>query len=78
MLVCCVIVSYRYYFHRFIVLLAEVTGLKLNVHKAKIMAVTRKYGPLQQPVVNNNNIEVVEILYILAVSYATKVGERPT
>ena len=35
-------------------------GLKLNFPKTKIMAVTRKFGPLQQAVVNNNNIEVVE------------------
>ena len=35
-------------------------GLKLNFPKTKIMAVTRKFGPLEQTVVNNNNIEVVE------------------
>ena len=55
-------------------------GLKLNFSKIKIMAVTRKFGPLEQTVVNNNNIEVVENLYngILVVSYATRVGRRPT
>ena len=34
-------------------------GLKLNVPKTKIMAVTRKFG-LQEAVVKKNNIEVVE------------------
>ena len=39
---------------------SEKFGLKLNFPKTKIMAVTRKFGPLQQAVVNNKNIEVVE------------------
>ena len=39
---------------------SEKFGLKVNFPKTKITAVTRKLGPLQQAVVNNNNIEVVE------------------
>ena len=39
---------------------SEKLGLKLNFPKTQIMAVTRKFGPLEQTVVNNNNIEVVE------------------
>ena len=41
---------------------SEKLELKLNCPKIKIMAVpvTRKFGPLQQAVVSNNNIEVVE------------------
>ena len=35
---------------------SEKFGLKFNFSKTKIMAVTRKCGPLQQAVVNNNNI----------------------
>ena len=35
------------------------TSLELSKEK-KIMAVTRKFGPLEQTVMNNNNIEVVE------------------
>ena len=35
---------------------SEKFGLKLNFPKTKIMAVTRKFEPLQQAVVNNNNI----------------------
>ena len=53
-------------------------GLKLNFPKAKIMTVIRKFGPPQQAEVNKNNIEVVEIFYILVVNYATRVGRRPT
>ena len=57
---------------------SEKFGLKLNFPKTKIMAVTTKFGPLQQAVVNNNNIEVLKILYISVDSYATRVGRRPT
>ena len=39
---------------------SEKFGLKLNFPKTKMMVVNRKFEPLQQAVVNNNNIEVVE------------------
>ena len=39
---------------------SEKFGLKLNFSKTKIMTVTRKFGPLQEAVLNNNNIEVIE------------------
>ena len=35
---------------------SEKFGLKLNFPTTKIMAVTRKFGPLEQTVVNNNKI----------------------
>ena len=35
---------------------SEKFGSKLNFSKTEIMAVTRKFGPQQQTVVNNNNI----------------------
>ena len=60
---------------------SEKFGLKLNFPKTKIMAVTRKFGPLQQAMVNNNNIEVVENCVYLGNQrgwYATRVGRRPT
>ena len=47
---------------------SETFGWKLNFPKTKIMAVTRKFEPLKQAVVNNNNIEVVEMFNILVVS----------
>ena len=51
-------------------------GLKLNVPKTKIMAVTRKFEPLQQPVVNNNNIEVVENFVYLGSQLCNEVGSE--
>ena len=39
---------------------SEKFGLKLNIPKTKIMAVTRKFGPLPEAIVGNNTIEVVD------------------
>src|SRR6202142_3562357 len=39
---------------------SEKFGLKLNMPKTKIMAVTRKFGPLPEAIVGNNTIEVVD------------------
>ena len=39
---------------------SEMLELKINFPKTEIMAVTKKCGPLQKAVVNNDTIEAVE------------------
>ena len=57
---------------------SEKFGLKLNFPKTKIMTATRKFGPLQETVVNNNNIEVVENFVYLGSQLCKMAGWRPT
>ena len=55
---------------------SEKFGLILNFPMTKIIAVPRKFEPLQQAVVNNNNIEVVEYAVYLGSQLCSEGGSE--